>query len=312
MPPIRKHHQVTFNNHRVFDPWNSSSTGHQRGETSAGTAWRRTREEKLALQFSSSSSGDRERGDGRGCGYGDDDDDGEWVWMNDHPSLGNGNGHGHGNGNESVKESSQKDIRDMFSVGKGSSSSSSSSFFSGGDNKVSCLSSSSSDITTTTKQNQDQPKISPQIQETTKKDQDQDQYQNQKQTPPKIFANLTIHLNAASSPLISDHALRHLLVAHGASLSLGVSRRVTHIIVGRPNTSSSSSSTTGRDESKRSISGAGGGLSASKLQKEIAKAGCRGFRIVGVEWFVLFLLFFFSQREKSLLEREYLWVQSIC
>lgn len=291
MPPIRKHHQVTFNNHRVFDPWNSSSTGHQRGETSAGTAWRRTREEKLALQFSSFSSGDRERGDRRDCGYGDDD--GEWVWMNDHPSLGSGNG------NESVKESGQRDIRDMFSVGKGSSSSSS--FLSGVDSKKSCLSSSSSDITTTTKENQDQAKNSPQIQEATKEDQDQ----NQKQNPPKIFANLTIHLNAASSPLISDHALRHLLVAHGASLSLGVSRRVTHIIVGRPNTSftstsstSTSSSTTGRDESRKSISGAGGGLSASKLQKEIAKAGCRGFRVVGVEWFVLFFLFhFLSERE---------------
>ncbi|PKY05301.1 hypothetical protein P168DRAFT_304323 [Aspergillus campestris IBT 28561] len=279
MPPIRKHHhqqQVTFNNHRIFDPWNSSSTGHQRGETSTGTAWRRTREEKLAAQFSSSSSTSSSSAPSYAPSAGGETggNGGEWVWMNDHPALGSGNG--------MDKESGQRDIRDMFSVGKGSSSRP---LLNGDGKKESCLLPSNDTTTTTTTNSiktQNQPQIhnTPQTQTHNTQPNESSEPSISRETEERkrgIFSNLTIHLNAPSSPLISDHALRHLLVAHGASLALSVSRRVTHIIVGRPNTSSSSPAGTG-------ISGAGGGLSATKLQREIAKAGCRGFRVVGVEW----------------------------
>jgi len=44
--------------HAFFDPWNSSSTGHQRAENKAGASsgWRLSRTAKLSVQFRSGSS----------------------------------------------------------------------------------------------------------------------------------------------------------------------------------------------------------------------------------------------------------------
>ncbi|EEP76009.1 predicted protein [Uncinocarpus reesii 1704] len=52
-----------------FDPWNSSSTGHQRSENPySGTGWRETRMQKLSMQLG---KGDSSCGAGRG----------EWKWV---------------------------------------------------------------------------------------------------------------------------------------------------------------------------------------------------------------------------------------
>lgn len=88
-------------------------------------------------------------------------------------------------------------------------------------------------------------------------------------TSKKILAGTTIYLNGSTMPLISDHKLKHLLVSHGAKLSLVFARSVTHVIIGKPNTGANK--------------GAGAGLAAGKLQKEIEKCG-RGVKVVGVEW----------------------------
>jgi hypothetical protein len=101
--------------------------------------------------------------------------------------------------------------------------------------------------------------------------------------PPnsKIFAGLTVYVNGSTAPLISDHKLKHTLASNGANISIALGRRsVTHVILG---TSSSQG-------------GAGGGLAAGKIQKEIMKKrGGRGtgVRFVGVEWYV-FSLYFLS------------------
>ena len=91
-----------------------------------------------------------------------------------------------------------------------------------------------------------------------------------KEKPPQIFAGLTIYINGSTFPLISDHKLKHLLASHGANISLALGRRsVTHVILGKPN---------------GERGGAGGGLSGSKLQKEVQRVGGKGIRFVGVEW----------------------------
>jgi twin BRCT domain len=87
-----------------------------------------------------------------------------------------------------------------------------------------------------------------------------------------IFDGLTIYVNGSTNPLISDHKLKYLLVEHGAKISISLGRRqVTHVILGNP---------CGRAGGI----GAGGGLAATKIQKEIRRRGGCGIRYVSVEW----------------------------
>ncbi|OJK03358.1 hypothetical protein ASPACDRAFT_56783 [Aspergillus aculeatus ATCC 16872] len=87
----------------------------------------------------------------------------------------------------------------------------------------------------------------------------------------KVFSSLTIHINGQTTPLISDHALKRLLVSQGATLSLSLSRKITHVIIGVPNAGPGNG-------------GAGGGLAATKIQKELQRGGWKGVKIVGVQW----------------------------
>ncbi|KAF3491164.1 uncharacterized protein GIQ15_00681 [Arthroderma uncinatum] len=95
----------------------------------------------------------------------------------------------------------------------------------------------------------------------------------------RIFANLTIYINGSTLPLISDHKLKNTLIDHGAKISIGLARRsVTHVILGCPN-----GNVKGNDDGI-SNGGAGGGLAAGKLQREISRVGGMGVKFVGVEW----------------------------
>jgi hypothetical protein len=87
----------------------------------------------------------------------------------------------------------------------------------------------------------------------------------------KIFDGLVIYINGSTYPMVSDHKLKHLLAENGAKVSLHFGRRqVTHVILGKPNSAPGT--------------GAGGGLSGSKLEKEIRRVGGCGVKYVGVEW----------------------------
>ncbi|KAF8254109.1 hypothetical protein K440DRAFT_639886 [Wilcoxina mikolae CBS 423.85] len=80
-------------------------------------------------------------------------------------------------------------------------------------------------------------------------------------TAKPIFSSCSIYISGTTAPLISDHTLKHLLVHHGAHVSTLLRRSTTtHVIL----------TTAGKVGS-----GAGGGLAAGKLQKEIdsRKAG---------------------------------------
>lgn len=89
--------------------------------------------------------------------------------------------------------------------------------------------------------------------------------------PPQIFGGLTIYVNGSTAPVISDHRLKHLLKRHGARTSVALGRRsVTHVVVGRPNGSG----------------GSGGGLAGSKIHKEITRVGGKGVKFVTADWIV--------------------------
>jgi hypothetical protein len=85
-----------------------------------------------------------------------------------------------------------------------------------------------------------------------------------------IFNGLSIYINGSTYPLISDHRLKHILAENGARLSIHLGRRqVTHVILGKP--------------SGQGV-GAGGGLSSTKIEKEIKRVGGCGVKYVDVEW----------------------------
>jgi hypothetical protein len=85
-----------------------------------------------------------------------------------------------------------------------------------------------------------------------------------------IFDGLVIYINGSTHPVISDHKLKHTLAENGARISFHLGRRqVTHVILGRPSGLNS---------------GAGGGLSGTKMEKEIRRVGGCGVKYVGVEW----------------------------
>lgn len=252
MPPPHNHNAILPTNHLRHDPWTTSSTGHQVADSAHGTAYRAMRQEKLKRQF----------GEGRGdctvlTGAGGKAERGVWVEEKD----GSANGRGTG----------QRDIRGMFGVGKSATSTSASGSKSPKDGKVEADSGPWAITNTNTNTNTVNTSIS----------NDNTHLQDRATIPaaiaplhpgeyPQLFTTLTVYINAASHPCVSDHKLKHLLTLHGATVSLSLSRRVTHVIVGRPNA--------------RPGSGAGGGLAGEKLQREIARGGCRGWKVVFVEW----------------------------
>ncbi|CAI7661702.1 unnamed protein product [Penicillium pancosmium] len=113
----------------------------------------------------------------------------------------------------------------------------------------------------------------------TPNDENQNQTSNSNPNPnpdPKseckstLLTGTSIYVNGTTLPQISDHKLKHLLVAHGANVASFMARKgVTHIIVAPPGTTGA---------------GAGGGLAARKLQTEISRGGWKGVKVVGVEW----------------------------
>lgn len=90
----------------------------------------------------------------------------------------------------------------------------------------------------------------------------------------KIFHGLRVYINGSTAPMVSDHRLKQLVAEHGGHISIALARRsVTHVILGTPNGARGGV-----------VQGAGGGLAAGKIQKEIKRVGGCGVKYVGVEW----------------------------
>ncbi|KAE8379502.1 hypothetical protein BDV26DRAFT_280235 [Aspergillus bertholletiae] len=247
MPTTNQKPTPTPQNHLTLDCWNSCATGHQRADSSTGTAWRRTREEKLARQFCSTSD---DCTDSRSKG-----NRGEWVWSN---------------WGQEIRNPGQRDIRSMMCVGKRSRDDDDDDGGSGlrkdGGSferkiKVSKVVGSEINTTKTTATNTSttgslMDRLSSSLPET--------------KPVPQVFRGVTIHINSACHLGVSDHYLKRLLTMHGAVISLSLSRKVSHIIVAKPNAGPGM--------------GTGGGLAAAKLQREILRGGWKGVKVVFVEW----------------------------
>lgn len=95
-----------------------------------------------------------------------------------------------------------------------------------------------------------------------------------RQTMPAsgIFKGLNMYINGSTAPIVGDHRLKQLLASHGANVSIALGRRtVTHVILGTPN-------------GHANTNGAGGGLAATKIHREVQRVGGKGVKFVGVEW----------------------------
>ncbi|KAJ5605942.1 hypothetical protein N7510_008723, partial [Penicillium lagena] len=263
---------VESHNHLIFDAWNSTSTGHQRAENpySGTTAWRETRSRKLSSQFRSGNclpneSETQQSGTGKR----------EWRWVSEDDAR--------------RSQLGVRDIRNFMVVGKrktdieAGETHKKAKVDKGKENSPSAIPADSQQDPTDSKLHisSHKPNTPKPYTLDTKSTPDTNTTSSSTSTPrssdqnpkPKsnIFVGTTIYVNGSTFPQISDHKLKHLLVSHGANISINMARKsVTHVIVGQPNTGANL--------------GAGGGLAARKLQQEIVRGGWKGVRIVSVEW----------------------------
>jgi hypothetical protein len=212
----------------IFDPWNASLTGHQRGENRIGQSlgWRASRTRRLQGQF-----------------------------------RGEGSEKGTENGGR------KRTVVDML-VGRGVKKGETEAEAEGGSALATSTPMTGSSNTLSAQDPKPEDSLPP----------TKPTPQTDPPPPKQIFSCLTIHISGSTSPLISDHRLKQLLASHGACIALSPARRtVTHVILGRPNGIGGSGER----------GGAGGGLAAGKVQREITRVhgggGC-GVRFVGVEW----------------------------
>jgi len=268
----------------IFDPFNSSATGHQRADNrlSGSTSWRSSRSLKLHSQFSSGASGGKRVSDTVGAGSTDWGLDGRLEnggWERGAKGL-------RGDGQKSLidagvsltgkagvdsgvrtagiwdvkaKKASQERYEDELLKEGGSQSS-----------PVAVRTPASAAGKGKVEERDDGRDAD--ADERDGADNDQEKAET---SHPQIFRNLTIYINGSTAPTISDHKLKHLLVTHGANVSIALGRRtVTHVVLGHPSNAS------------KAGSGAGGGLAGSKIQKEIARVGGKGVKFVSVEWVI--------------------------
>ncbi|TLS24410.1 hypothetical protein PpBr36_08454 [Pyricularia pennisetigena] len=266
---------------RRFDPWNSVSLGHQRSETTGPLGWRESRAAKLGGQFRAGyrGGGGERVSDAVGRGSKDFDE-----------TLGAVVG-------KDARARAACSVVDMLrrpgamkdggaaagrSTGMSSSLSPSVSSPSTGYPIIAAplpkLAISEDKLPDT-----DLPspptyvsQVNTTTDEQTKASQKQENQKSEKKLRGGIFDGLVIYVNGSTHPLISDHKLKHVLAENGARMTIHLGRRqVTHVILGRPAASSATN---------KGISGAGGGLAAGKLEREIRRVGGCGVKFVGVEW----------------------------
>ncbi|KAF2174244.1 hypothetical protein M409DRAFT_16506 [Zasmidium cellare ATCC 36951] len=262
---------------QIFDPFNSSATGHQRAENrlSGSTSWRDSRHQKLCAQFASGAGGGKRVSDSVGAGSRDFGVDGRTEnggWEKGAKGLRTG-------GQLSLWESVRVEKKDQEEgrpakrvkaeqeekrkpsavvnpytpVRKQDGSIRESSWTSHETSPSDLLE--PIDPIPPSSENVEEPSKTP----PSEKD------------PPQIFSSLTFYINGSTAPILSDHKLKNLLTLHGGSIAIALGRRtVTHVILGKANCKG----------------GIGGGLAASKIQKEIASVKGAKVRFVTVEWVV--------------------------
>jgi hypothetical protein len=277
----------------IFDPFNSSATGHQRAENRLGgsTSWRDSRSLKLRQQFVSGSGGGKRVSDTVGAGSLDFGRDGRTEsggWSDSAKGLRTG-------GQTSLWESMkvEKDVErpakkikveddatrvvNAFTpVKKADGSYRETSWTSHEASPSHLLSPWDVDDESSSSLLFDEHLIQAveDVEEKTKSTAAELPSLTSPTTPtyPQIFSNLTFYINGSTAPHISDHKLKHLLSLHGGNLSISLGRKsVTHVIIGKPGSAGE---------------GCGGGLAGTKIQKEIARQRGKALHFVTAEWVV--------------------------
>ncbi|KAI0554549.1 BRCA1 C terminus domain-containing protein [Xylaria curta] len=250
-PPVPQAAEPIYG--QKFDPWNSSSTGHQRAENRLGasTGWRTSRNRKLMSQFTGGAGGGKRVSDTVGEGSSNYDPQMKAVITPE------------------ARSRAQCSVLDMLAnpgTMKPSLSSSASGLPSMGDPIPASTSSESRNgklINLCSSEMTAEERLMARRRE-------EDVARAQAKQSRKIFDGVVVYLNGSTHPLISDHKLKHVLAENGGSMSSHLGRRkVTHVILGRPVAGGS---------------GSGGGLAGGKLQREISKIGGPAVKYVGVQW----------------------------
>ncbi|KAI1439167.1 BRCA1 C terminus domain-containing protein [Xylaria sp. CBS 124048] len=249
-PPVTKPAPV---HRQSFDPWNSSSTGHQRAENRLGasTGWRDSRDRKLMIQFASGPGGGKRVPDAVGEGSQDWDPQARALI----PAA--------------ARQRAQCSVLDML-VKPGSMRLSSAAASASASAPVTpTMESTSPDDSQLARTSLSRDVIM--AGERLAVEGSADDVRARARRRRRIFDGVVVYVNGSTYPLISDHRLRHVLVEHGGSMSGHLGRRkVTHVILGRP--------------ANGNGQGCGGGLAGGKLQREIAKVGGPGVKYVSVQW----------------------------
>ncbi|PSN64337.1 hypothetical protein BS50DRAFT_460755, partial [Corynespora cassiicola Philippines] len=228
-----------------FDPWNSSSTGHQRAENrlAGSTSWRESRNSKLGEQYRGGLSGGARVADTVGAGSRDFGKDGRKE-----------NG-GWERGVKGLRTADQRSLAEVWGASKASKSTvpgqkgTNTPILHPHTLLTSRLAGEATEGAVTRSGDIPEPFSKP--------------------SPKQIFEGLCFYLNGSTAPLVSDLKLKQLLASRGGQTSIVLGRRhVTHVIVG----------------AAQGQGGIGGVLSASKMQKEIARTGGKGVKFVGAEW----------------------------
>lgn len=269
---------------RPFDPWNSSSTGHQRAETRGPQGWRESRVAKLHSQFRAGHSGGERISDRVGAGSEDFNERlgmlvskelraramNSVANMLRNPEIMRQRHSSTSTPQRSCSpEKSEARSRPGPSLGPGLGATGS---------KVDANTQNLGERgSMTSMPKQEPPPLFMEIVEGVNLDEgdeglaaDEPTKQEEPQQQRKIFDGLVIYINGSTHPVISDHKLKRVLAENGACISIHLGRRqVTHVILGKP------SGPTG---------GAGGGLAGGKLEKEIQRISGCGIKYVSVEW----------------------------
>lgn len=288
-----------------FDPWNSSSTGHQRAENNlaGSTSWRDSRNHKLTAQYQGGRGGGKRLYDTVGAGSEDFNKDGRkpnGSWRDGakglrdktQPSIQNCMSTARDEQHLEEKElgtiadtnivdedDEDADLKKAIAASLRETSHESTPVIGADDELERAIAASMADHTPT--QTQAEVDIIPPS--------NQAEYHDSLHTHDngnvgddgdgevkQIFHNLVFYINGSTAPLISDHKLKYLISSHGGSLTISHARKqVTHVIIG-----------TQHDQRGGKVGGAGGALAGTKIQKEIMRHRGKGVKFVGAQWVI--------------------------
>lgn len=264
---------------RWFDPWNTSSTGHQHAKhvLSGSTVWRESRHIKLAAQFS-----DQVACEGEAARIGDVASTIETIQRE---------GQKTGNGTRALSmrnftRKGQPSIIESFAVQKATSSGTKRKLSElddsnpqerggrlGVETRLSCH---APDIPTVSKKESGGKHQTPSA---SSPDSGQNDYTFFQSVSPRsrkpLFRGLVFYINGSTYPVVSDHRLKQLIAQNGGTLVTQLLRRkVTHVIVGHD----SRTPAVGKSSAQ--------GLASGKIQKEIEKAKGERVKFIDPGWVI--------------------------